>query len=424
MLFFTAAGFLIMVLYSYCLYLLLSQLLEFRPSRWARFLALFILIGIANAIIYPRELTGCLICLAGFLLMILACCTGDLAVRFSAVLIFYPIMVSINYLTEDLGFTIWLHLFQENMTPLSENLLSMSMVALRIPFWYLLYRFTAEWLRQIPQNFTRRMWVILDIVCLSSFTGILTTIYHGDMFTSYQTYPACIACIITSLGICRLGALLSKNLRAQMEIQALKYQQVYYEELENNQEQIRKLRHDMKNHLNVLSLLLKEQKDEDAREYLKSLSGEFSANLRLFCKNPTLNAVLNAKYLLACQRQINCQIQTDIEQLGGLDPVVLCSLFANTLDNSIEACEQIPYSSQRRIQLKARCVNGFLSCEIRNFKCNEIVQKNGKFLTGKPDAVSHGYGLQNVQDMVRRCKGTVKISYTDQEFIVTVLLPV
>ena len=84
-----------------------------------------------------------------------------------------------------------------------------------------------------------------------------------------------------------------------MEIQALKYQQVYYEELENNQEQIRKLRHDMKNHLNVLSLLLKEQKDEDAREYLKSLSGEFSANLRLFCKNPTLNAVLNAKYLLA-----------------------------------------------------------------------------------------------------------------------------
>lgn len=72
------------------------------------------------------------------------------------------------------------------------------------------------------------------------------------MFTSYQTYPACIACIITSLGICRLGALLSKNLRAQMEIQALKYQQVYYEELENNQEQIRKLRHDMKNHLNVL----------------------------------------------------------------------------------------------------------------------------------------------------------------------------
>ena len=138
MLFFTAAGFLIMVLYSYCLYLLLGQLLEFRPSRWARFLALFILIGIANAIIYPRELTGCLICLAGFLLMILACCTGDLAVRFSAVLIFYPIMVSINYLTEDLGFTIWLHLFQENMTPLSENLLSMSMVALRIPFWYLL----------------------------------------------------------------------------------------------------------------------------------------------------------------------------------------------------------------------------------------------------------------------------------------------
>ena len=104
-------------------------------------------------------------------------------------------------------------------------------------------------LRQIPQNFTRRMWVILDIVCLSSFVGILTTIYHGDMFTSYQTYPACIACIITSLGICRLGALLSKNLRAQMEIQTLRYQQVYYEELENNQEQIRKLRHDMKNHL-------------------------------------------------------------------------------------------------------------------------------------------------------------------------------
>ena len=418
------AIFFLIISYSAFFYLALRQMLTFRSSIWSKILSFLILLSISNAIVYPEELIGCLVFLAGMFFLVFVCCTGDIMPRICAVLIFYPLMIAINFMTEDLGFLIWLHIFHQNLPAVQESLLGLASGMLRIPFWYLVYRFTKSHLSQITENFTSYTWMILSVVCLASFVSVITVIYESEILTSYSAYPACFACIITNPGICILGSYLSRMMHAEMELQAFHYEKNYYQELEENQQQVRRLRHDMKNHLNVLSLMLQNHEEQNAEEYLSQLSEEFNTNLRPFCPDPILNAVLNSKYSLARKHQISCEFQIDIAQEIPLNSVALCSLFANSLDNAIEANQQISDVSLRRILLKARLANGFLSYELKNTKQNEIIQKGNHFVTGKHNHQNHGIGIPNIRNMVNRCGGTMEISYTDTEFTLTAFIPV
>lgn len=70
-----------------------------------------------------------------------------------------------------------------------------------------------------------------------------------------------------------------------MERKNLKLQKSYYEELEQNQAQI-------------------------------------AVHNRVFCKNSILNAVLNAKYNLAQEQQIDCFFHIDLQKLIGCDSLL------------------------------------------------------------------------------------------------------
>ncbi|BCN29102.1 hypothetical protein bsdtb5_03970 [Anaeromicropila herbilytica] len=212
-------------------------------------------------------------------------------------------------------------------------------------------------------------------------------------------------------------------MKTASEVQILKYQQSYYEELDNNQQNIRKLRHDMKNHLNVIHTFLANQETKQASEYLSNLSDEFATDQQMFCQNSIINAILNTKYILAKEHHIKCYFLIDIDNNIGIDSISLCSLIANTLDNALEASMQVPNISKRNISVKARCFNGFFSYEIKNTRDNTIIKKNGRIQTNKKDSESHGFGLKNIKDIVNRYHGTIEIAYTDEEFCVTTLIP-
>ena len=126
------AIFFLIISYSAFFYLALRQMLTFRSSIWSKILSFLILLSISNAIVYPEELTGCLVFLAGMFFLVFVCCTGDIMPRICAVLIFYPLMIAINFMTEDLGFLIWLHIFHQNLPAVQESLLGLACGMLRL----------------------------------------------------------------------------------------------------------------------------------------------------------------------------------------------------------------------------------------------------------------------------------------------------
>lgn len=417
-------NFLIALACASIVYSLLMKRLNFRPRIWSRILVVIALWLSFGPRIYSEEVTGTLATLLLLLLAVFVSCTDDVLVKLSSVLLLYPIHAALSYLTEDLGFLFWLYVFHEDMTPGGELALHTCTMLLRLLSWVLVHHLAQEFFSDKSLLFPRRMWPVIDLVCLTSFLGIITLIYQADTERSYAIYPACVACILGNIGICRLCVHIAQSARNAMEAELLKSQKAYYDELEASQTETRQLKHDMKNHLSVARTLLKNGQILRVQAYLTDLSGQLHSEAMLFCQHPVLNAVLNAKYRLAQSAEIQCEFHLEVGQDMEIDDVSLCSLAANTLDNAIEACQAVPEPAQRWITLKSRCADGYFSYWIENSKAAPAPKSDGKFVTRKKEKDAHGFGLRSVEAMVRKYDGTMDLSWDEETFSVTVLIPI
>ena len=192
-------------------------------------------------------------------------------------------------------------------------------------------------------------------------------------------------------------------------------QEAYYQDLEKNQLEIRKLKHDLNNHLSVVGNYLEDNQVEEAKEYFSELSTVYANQRRDFCKNQLVNNVLNVKYQQAQEHGIDCFINIDVSTLIGIDDISLCTIFANTLDNAIEACQKIDNPQERKLSLKARYHRGCFSYEITNTTA-ALLTRNGQLFTTKADKKNHGFGLANVREIVENYEGTLEIKTSEQEF--------
>lgn len=293
---------------------------------------------------------------------------------------------------------------------------------LHILFWYVLYRLFRQRLFDISRLFDQNTWILLGAVCLASLVSITTVIYYAPA-QSYKIWLCALACIITNIGSLCLAGYFSNSIRLEAERNNLKLQQEYYEELERNQTEIRKLRHDMNHHLSVIKDLFYSENRMEAEEYFKEVESQIAVQNRVFCKNSIVNAVLNAKCSQAAGQGIDCFFHVDLHNIQSIDSVSLCSLFSNTLDNAIEASLKVRDPGARKISVKARSTDsGYFSYEISNQKANPIVEKNGHILSDKKDAKSHGLGIRNIREIIDRYNGTLDISYTEDTFTVTMLI--
>lgn len=292
-----------------------------------------------------------------------------------------------------------------------------------VALWYLYQRFLKKQVRDVREFLDTHAWIMLDVICLASMAAVYTCVYYAPA-ESYKLAPCMVACMITNIGSIRLASYLADSLKAGLERKNLRLQQNYYEELEKNQLEIRKLRHDMKNQFAVAGQLLAEKKYQEAETYFEHLSGHMETRNRKFCENSIVNALLNLKYNAAMEAGVDCFFHIEIDGMAGVDDITLCVIFGNTLDNAIEACLKMKDAGKRKLSVKARYAKNYFSYEIVNTKENEIRRKKERFLTDKEDGKEHGMGVASVKDAVRRYGGTMDISYTEEEFRVVVLMEV
>ena len=395
-----------LLIYSTLIFLILREFIPLRfKNRFLWAAEILCLTVMCNAIVFPDEITGTVGNLLGLIPILIIFHKGEWYMKATAALIVYPAMIAVSYLLQDIGQKIWEYGFDTQMSSVGENLLYVMFRGLRVPVWYVIYRYVKIWVPRAIRLLTRRMWLLLAGVSLASFIGIIIIIYKCGYDDSYLAWPACIATLVTSMGCCYICTYMAKIVRSDMELETMRYQKSYYQELERSQETVRRMRHDMKNHLSVVETLLRDEQCEKAEEYLHGLDREFAVQTKTYCPDPVVNAVLNAKMQKAQKEGIACEYQVELQGVLPMEDIDLCSLFANTLDNAIEACMKIPDEKKRRITLKARSKNGNFSYEIANSKENQVMERNGELRTDKEDKSSHGIGLKNVRQIVQKYAG-------------------
>ena len=207
--------------------------------------------------------------------------------------------------------------------------------------------------------------------------------------------------------------------RDKMQIAQLQQQYAYYQDKLKDEERIRSLYHDMKNHLLVLE---NRQNTEETRQMARQLRTQImSYEDYIHTGNDFLDIIIKDKAEKARTKQIDFSATIDFDGVDFIDPLDISTFFGNGLDNAIEASEKLP-EEERVILIKAGKVQNFVSILIEN---NCMLDSGmGDNRTTKADEFLHGFGISNMQKAAEKYAGTCTTSQADGKFTLKILLPI
>lgn len=193
------------------------------------------------------------------------------------------------------------------------------------------------------------------------------------------------------------------------------------EDVKVQEQQIRKIRHDFKNHITTGLALLNENKLDEAKAYLSEyLDSELTVSKQYINTDyEALNAIVNKKIGICFENDIKVSATISTE-LGSIAEMDLCIVLFNLFDNAIEACEKI--KNDRSVKLDIRQNKSYLVVMISNPIIESVLENNPKLNTTKKDDKNHGVGLNTVKDIVKRYNGILKTEEENNMFTVNVWL--
>ena len=205
------------------------------------------------------------------------------------------------------------------------------------------------------------------------------------------------------------------TIRMQSEIQS-----AHYEELNNKYVETQCMVHDIEKHISAIENLSKNRDFSEAEQYTAKLRAELKRHKNIFeCSNKILSVVMSQKISLAELKDI--AVKTEIENLSldFMDETDITSIFANLMDNAIEACDEV--TDKKVISVKMCRINDFLYIDMMNSFSGKIIQKNGKFKSTK--ANHKGYGMTSIQMAIEKYNGYMVTERKDDIFISEIVIP-
>ena len=272
---------------------------------------------------------------------------------------------------------------------------------------------------------------VLFIVWLILFFTIPSVpFYSEDVSGQYELLSFVFAIIIILLGILApvlLVMLVSgRSMKEKNEYQEnyLTAELEYIEQYKRTQTETRAFRHDIINNLSLTSMMLEEGNVDGAGEHLKELLGSVKAlSPSIITGDEMLDCIVSMK--ADKMRELGMDFSLDGVIDGGLHmkPMDVCSIFANALDNAIEAASQV---TEPWVNMKIKRTEKFFIIKIANSAVQKVdVEK--LFMTAgytsKKDKEHHGFGLRNIAGTVEEYDGLLKAESEDNSFALSIMIP-
>lgn len=184
----------------------------------------------------------------------------------------------------------------------------------------------------------------------------------------------------------------------------------YYRMLVKENENQRILSHDIRKHLQTISVLNEHHESQKIDAYINQITSSSSLYTALhLCNNEILNIIL-CKYHKKCQEeQIDFIVDTRSGTIDFIQDNDITALFCNLLDNAVESAAHISKSYielnvTTRENMPLTIISMTNSCENDPFSGNQL-------FTRKPDKLHHGYGIKSIQRVIDRYHGDMNMYY-------------
>lgn len=182
----------------------------------------------------------------------------------------------------------------------------------------------------------------------------------------------------------------------------------------------RKLTHDFRACLTTLSGLLEQGDVAQAQSYLEELKIRQTERILLVnTHNAAIDAVLNQKGYAAQKRGLDLRFRVNDLSALQLNAVDVTLVLGNLLDNAMEACAALPERDrwvEAEILYHAKGDPPSLTLSVVN-PSRPVTVVDGQIVTTKPDPMLHGYGLQNVREILGRYGAEYTCFYEKRRFV-------
>lgn len=193
----------------------------------------------------------------------------------------------------------------------------------------------------------------------------------------------------------------------QLSEEYMAAQAKHFEKVRESDTEMRRLRHDMKNHVLCMNELYRLEKYHELGEYLKQLSNtvtEIQASIRT--GNEIVDAIISEKMEEAENFKIKIHVDGDFKGIN-ISAMDLCTILSNLLDNAVEATKVVK-EPHREIFVSAKKTGSFFFLTVKNRTAFYVEISDG-MKTTKSNKKEHGFGIGNVDRAVKRCGGEFRL---------------
>lgn len=202
-----------------------------------------------------------------------------------------------------------------------------------------------------------------------------------------------------------------KQYRLYRQREELVYE--HYQKLEQNYQASRKIVHDMKNHMQAMMKLYEEGQTEEAHSYGLEVFHLLNQTGHMwYTENRMLNIILNEKLSEEEMKEVVLTLDIEEHSLDGIREIDLTTIFANLLDNAIEALG-VQEEHDKFMKIYVGRVGDFLMIELSNSKGRRRKKKENH----------QGLGLKNVKEAIDKYEGTCTIEENEKQYRVILMIP-
>lgn len=278
---------------------------------------------------------------------------------------------------------------------------------------------------------TYRMFLLCIFNIIIVFAAFLfykyTYIFKGTEKTYIFSIIVCVMILTILIAniIQRMIEYSQKEIEWNIREEEYKKQLFYTKNIEDMLSSIKAERHDFRHHVNCLYGLINLNKTEDAKNYIENLTEEvIQFDEMININHPILASLINIKLMKAKRENIKVDINIDLPDKVNVDPLDLSIIIGNLMDNAIEACMDSK-TKNKFINLCLYIKRHHLIIKLVNSKCSEIIIKPemvGENFTSKQDVENHGYGLSNIDHVIKKYNGILKIEDNVDSFKIHIAL--
>lgn len=286
---------------------------------------------------------------------------------------------------------------------------------IQIPLLILISHFFSR-----KENVLRILWLLPIIaIQIASIAVCYVVQYHAadENFPDYLIGLMAVLLLMNILIVFYVEALRKneqEKFRAEFNEQQYRLQMEYYQQLKERQEETRALWHDIKKYILAMQAVAERGNPEELHKIVRDATDAFERSKNISTiGNPVVDALLNQYLHTAEENGIKVTLDVTIPEVLSISPLSLSILIGNTFDNAIEACCGLP-PEQRKIHLQLRKQYRSLFYRLDN----PYSDTSRSLRVGR----HHGYGLKNVQRVVKESDGDFYAEKKNGTFTVKVRL--